>query len=90
MQRCKFSRKFKPEAVKLVRDRGVAVAQAARDVDLLIAPKRLTLSVVLTLFLGVLMLLALRAALTGLELGRDAIDGIATAKYDSACHRRLV
>jgi len=35
------------------------------------------------LFLGVLMLLALRAALTGLELGRDAIDGIAAAKYGS-------
>ena len=90
MLRRKFSREFELEAVKLVRDWGVAVAQAARDVDLLIAPKRLTLSVVLMLFLGVLMLLALRAALTGLELGRDAIDSIATAKYDSACHRRLV
>ena len=33
MQRRKFSREFKLEAVKLVRDRGVAVAQAARDLD---------------------------------------------------------
>jgi transposase len=30
MQRRKFSREFKFEAVKLVRDRGVSVAQAAR------------------------------------------------------------
>lgn len=28
-----FSREFKLEAVKLVRDRGVAVRQAARDLD---------------------------------------------------------
>ena len=34
MQRRKFSREFKLEPVKLVRDRGVAVAQAARDLDL--------------------------------------------------------
>ncbi len=34
MQRRKFSREFKLEAVKLVRERGVAVAQAARDLDL--------------------------------------------------------
>ena len=34
MQRRKFSRKFKLEAVKPVRERGVAVAQAARDLDL--------------------------------------------------------
>ena len=34
MQRRKFSREFKLEAVKLVRDRGVAVTQAARDLDL--------------------------------------------------------
>jgi len=33
MQRRKFSREFKLEAVKLVRERGVAVAQAARDLD---------------------------------------------------------
>lgn len=33
MQRPKFSREFKLEAVKLVRDWGVAVAQAARDLD---------------------------------------------------------
>ena len=33
MQRRKFSREFKLEAVKLVRDRGVGVAQAARDLD---------------------------------------------------------
>ena len=33
MQRQKFSREFKFEAVKLVRDRGVSVAQAARDLD---------------------------------------------------------
>lgn len=32
--RWKFSREFKLEAVKLVRERGVAVAQAARDLDL--------------------------------------------------------
>ena len=33
MQRRVFSREFKIEAVKLVRDRGVAVAQACRDLD---------------------------------------------------------
>ena len=33
MTRRKFSREFKIEAVKLVTDRGVAVAQAARDLD---------------------------------------------------------
>lgn len=31
MQRRKFSREFKLEAVRLIKDRGVAVAQAARD-----------------------------------------------------------
>ena len=34
MQRRKFSREFKLEAVRLVKDRGVAVAQACRDLDL--------------------------------------------------------
>ena len=34
MQRRKFSREFKLEAVKLVRERGVSVAQAARYLDL--------------------------------------------------------
>ena len=34
MQRRKFSREFKLEAARLVKDRGVAVAQAARDLDL--------------------------------------------------------
>ena len=33
MTRRKFSREFKIEAVRLVTDRGVAVAQAARDPD---------------------------------------------------------
>lgn len=33
MQRRKFSREFKLEAVRLIKDRGVAVAQAARDHD---------------------------------------------------------
>jgi transposase len=33
MQRRIFSREYKLEAVKLVRERGVAVAQAARDLD---------------------------------------------------------
>lgn len=33
MQRRKFSREFKLEAVKLVRERGVSVSQAARDLD---------------------------------------------------------
>ena len=33
MQRRRFSREFKVEAVKLVRERGVSVAQAARDLD---------------------------------------------------------
>lgn len=33
MQRRKFSRKFKLEAVRLVRERDVAVVQAARDLD---------------------------------------------------------
>jgi transposase len=34
MRRRKFSREFKLEVVRLVKDRGVAVAQAARDLDL--------------------------------------------------------
>ena len=34
MPRRKFSREFKIEAVRLVTERGVAVAQAARDLDL--------------------------------------------------------
>ena len=34
MQRRKFSREFKLEAVKLVWERGVSVSQAARDLDL--------------------------------------------------------
>ena len=34
MERRKFSREFKLEAVRLVKDRGVSVAQAARDLDL--------------------------------------------------------
>jgi transposase len=33
MRRRKFSREFKLEAVRLVRERGVTVAQAARDLD---------------------------------------------------------
>ena len=33
MQRRKFGHEFKLEAVKLVRDRGVSVAQAARDLE---------------------------------------------------------
>ena len=33
MQRRKFSREFKLEAVNLVRERGVSFAQAARDLD---------------------------------------------------------
>lgn len=33
MRRGKFSREFKVEAVRLVTDRGVAVAQAARNLD---------------------------------------------------------
>jgi transposase len=33
MERRKFSREFKIEAVKLVREREVKVAQAARDMD---------------------------------------------------------
>ena len=33
MKRRKFSREFKVEAVKLVRERGVSVAQAGRDLD---------------------------------------------------------
>ena len=34
MQRRKFTREFKLEAVRLVKDRGVSVAQAARDLEL--------------------------------------------------------
>lgn len=34
MQRRKFSREFKLEAVRLVKDRGVAVARAARGLDI--------------------------------------------------------
>ena len=33
MRRRRFNREFKVEAVKLVRERGVSVAQAARDLD---------------------------------------------------------
>ena len=33
MQRRKFSREFKIEAVRLVRERGVSVAQASRDIE---------------------------------------------------------
>ena len=33
MERRKFSREFKLEAVNLVRERGVSVTQAARDLD---------------------------------------------------------
>jgi transposase len=33
MQRRKFAREFKLEAVRMVRERGVAVTQAARDLD---------------------------------------------------------
>ena len=33
MQRRKFGREFKVEALRLIRERGVAVAQAARDLD---------------------------------------------------------
>jgi transposase len=33
MERRKFGREFKVEAVRLVRERGVSVAQAARDLD---------------------------------------------------------
>lgn len=33
MKRRVFSREFKVEAVKLIKERGVAVAQAARDLD---------------------------------------------------------
>lgn len=33
MQRRRFSREFKLEAVKLIRERGVSAAQAARDLD---------------------------------------------------------
>ncbi len=34
MERRRFGREFKLEAVRLVRERGVTVAQAARDLDL--------------------------------------------------------
>ena len=34
MERRRFGREFKLEAVKLVRERGVTVAQVARDLDL--------------------------------------------------------
>ena len=34
MQQRKFSREFKLEAVRLVRERGVSLMQAARDLDL--------------------------------------------------------
>ena len=33
MQRRKFGREFKVEAVRLIRERGVSVAQAARDLE---------------------------------------------------------
>ena len=34
MQRKKFSREFKLEAVNLVKERGVSIAQAARDLEI--------------------------------------------------------
>jgi len=34
MQRKKFSREFKLEAVNLIRERGVSIARAARDLDI--------------------------------------------------------
>ncbi len=34
MERRKYSREFKLEAVNLVRDRGVSIVQAARDLDI--------------------------------------------------------
>jgi len=34
MERRKFSREFKLEAVNLVKERGVSIAQASRDLDL--------------------------------------------------------
>ena len=34
MQRRRFSREFKIEAVKLVRERGVSAVQAGRDLDI--------------------------------------------------------
>jgi transposase len=34
MQRKKFSREFKLEAVNLVRERGVSIAQASRDLEI--------------------------------------------------------
>ena len=34
MERKKYSREFKVEAVNLVRERGVSIVQAARDLDL--------------------------------------------------------
>jgi transposase len=34
MERRKFNREFKIEAARLVRDRGVSLAQAARDLDI--------------------------------------------------------
>jgi transposase len=33
MERRKFTREFKVEAIRLVKERGVSVAQAARDLD---------------------------------------------------------
>ena len=33
MQRRRFGREFKIEAVRLIKDRGVSVAQAARDLE---------------------------------------------------------
>jgi transposase len=33
MERRKFGRAFKIEAVRLIKERGVSVAQAARDLD---------------------------------------------------------
>ncbi len=34
MQRRKYSREFKIESVRLIRERGVSVAQASRDLDI--------------------------------------------------------
>jgi len=55
MQRRKFNREFKLEAVKLVRERGVSVAQAARDVLTRLQTRRIALKPELRDFFALLL-----------------------------------
>jgi transposase len=75
MTRRKFSREFKIEAVRLVTERGVAVAQACRDLNLAAS--------VLRRWMRELMAAPV-AAFPGNGLHRAELAGIATPKKEVA------